>query len=125
MSGNVRNSTNMTSTTPDNDDDGGTAISLSTDTDTAYCTELARRSVARAALHLGIEGMETSALDVLGSVLLGYLHNIGSDIATNVEGSGRSSAHVNAYDVLNAVEGCTALAATQLRSAAAVQQGPQ
>lgn len=116
----------MTSTTtPDNDDGGASAISLSTDTDTAYCTELARRSVARAALHLGIEGMETSALDVLGSILLGYLSNVGSDIATNVEGSGRSSAHVNAYDVLNAVEGCTALAATQLRVGAASQQGPQ
>lgn len=60
--------------------------------------------------------METSALDVLGSVLLGYLERVGETIATNVEGSGRSSSHVNAYDVLNAVEGCTVVAATQLRS---------
>jgi len=62
--------------------------------------------------------METSALDVLGSVLLGYLESVGSTIASNVEGGGRSSAHVNAYDVLNAVEGCTAVAATQVRSSA-------
>ena len=60
--------------------------------------------------------METSAFDVLGSVLLGYLESVGEAVATNVEESGRSSAHVNAYDVLNAVEGCTAVAATQLRS---------
>jgi len=59
--------------------------------------------------------METSAFDVLGSVLLGYLESVGEAVATNVEESGRSSAHVNAYDVLNAVEGCTAVAATQLR----------
>jgi len=59
--------------------------------------------------------METSAFDVLGSVLLGYLESVGEEVATNVEESGRSSAHVNAYDVLNAVEGCTAVAATQLR----------
>jgi uncharacterized membrane protein YgcG len=104
---------------PSSGDPGGRRlIDLSTDTDAAYCTELSRRSVARAALHLGIEGMETSALDVLGSVLLGYLENVGSTIASNVEGGGRSSAHVNAYDVLNAVEGCTAVAATQVRSSA-------
>lgn len=47
-----------------------------TDDDAAYCTEIARRSVARAALHLGTEGMETEALDVLGSVLLGYLEMV-------------------------------------------------
>ncbi len=44
--------------------------------DNAYITEIARRSVARAALHLGIEGMEGMALDTLGSVLLGYLEMV-------------------------------------------------
>ena len=71
--------------------------------------------------------METSAFDVLGSVLLGYLESVGEAVATNVEESGRSSAHVNAYDVLNAVEGCTAVAATQLRLSSGVgaqQQQP-
>lgn len=42
----------------------------------SYCTEIARRSVARAALHLGIQGMEGEALDVLGSVLLGYMEMV-------------------------------------------------
>lgn len=44
-----------------------------TDVDSAYCTEVARRSVARAALHLGMEGMEGMALDALTSVYLGYM----------------------------------------------------
>ena len=44
-----------------------------TDNDAAYCTEIARRSVARAALHLGIEGMEGEALDALGNILQGYM----------------------------------------------------
>lgn len=48
----------------------------STDNDNAYITEIARRSIARAALHLGVEGMEGIALDTLGSVLLGYLEMV-------------------------------------------------
>lgn len=48
---------------------GGSTI----DNDTSYCTEIARRVVARGALHLGFEGMEGEALDVLGNVLLGYM----------------------------------------------------
>jgi hypothetical protein len=39
---------------------------------------------------------------------------VGTTISTNVEISGRSSAHVNAYDALNAVSECTAPAAMQL-----------
>lgn len=46
------------------------------DNDAAYCAEVARRSAARAALHLGIEGMEGEALDILGSVLLGYMDTV-------------------------------------------------
>mmetsp|Transcript_41924 Transcript_41924/g.88004 ORF Transcript_41924/g.88004 Transcript_41924/m.88004 type:complete len:629 (+) Transcript_41924:93-1979(+) len=63
-----------------------------------------------------MEGMEGEALDVLGSVLLGYMDTVGTTISANVESSGRSSAHSNAYDALNAVELCTAPAATQLAS---------
>jgi len=88
-----------------------------TDVDSAYCTEVARRSVARAALHLGMEGMEGMALDALTSVYLGYMDMVGSTISTMVESSGRSSAHVNAYDAINAIEDCTAPAAAQLTSA--------
>lgn len=39
---------------------------------------------------------------------------MGTTISTNVEISGRSSAHVNAYDALNAITECTAPAAMQL-----------
>lgn len=39
---------------------------------------------------------------------------VGTTISTNVEISGRSSAHVNAYDALNAITECTAPAAMQL-----------
>ena len=46
------------------------------DGDAAYCAEVARRSAARAALHLGAEGMEGAALDVLGSALLGYMDQV-------------------------------------------------
>ena len=41
---------------------------------------------------------------------------IGSTISNNVELSGRSSAHVNVYDVLNAIEECTCPAADHLAS---------
>lgn len=41
---------------------------------------------------------------------------IGSTISNNVELSGRSSAHVNVYDVLAAIEECTCPAAEQLAS---------
>ena len=63
-----------------NEDNVGLSIGLSggspTDNDAAYCTEIARRSVARAALHLGMEGMEGEALDSLGSILLGYMEMV-------------------------------------------------
>jgi hypothetical protein len=58
----------------------GVALSggSTTDNDTSYCTEIARRAVARGALHLGFEGMEGEALDVLGNVLLGYMEMVRS-----------------------------------------------
>jgi len=50
---------------------------------------------------------------------------VGTTISSNVETSGRSSAHSNAYDALNSIQDCTAPAATQLRTAAAAPQPPQ
>ena len=47
-----------------------------TDNDNSYCTEIARRVVARGALYLGLEGMEGEALDVLGNVLVGYMEMV-------------------------------------------------
>ena len=45
-------------------------------TDNLYTTSLVHRSIARAALHLGIEGMETKALEALGGVLVDYLERV-------------------------------------------------
>jgi hypothetical protein len=45
-------------------------------TDNTYTHSLAHRSIARAALHLGIEGMETRALEALGGVLVEYLERV-------------------------------------------------
>ena len=61
-----------------NNGEAGTVLSGGSpaDNDAAYCNEVARRSAARAALHLGVEGMEGTALDVLGSVLLGYMDTV-------------------------------------------------
>ena len=47
-------------------------------TDRLYNAELARRSVARAALHLGIDRIEGQALDCLGDALLEYLDRVSS-----------------------------------------------
>lgn len=75
--------------------------------DEVYCSLVARRAVARAALHLGIADMTAEALDVLGDVLLEYISRIGRTISHSVEASGRSSAHVNVLDALRATELCT------------------
>ena len=47
---------------------------------------------------------------------LDLFDKVGTTISANVETSGRSSAHANAYDALNAVEICTAPAAAQVAS---------
>lgn len=75
--------------------------------DDVFCLEIARRSVARAALHLGIENMTEECLNVLGDVLLSYLQRLGKTLAYSVESSGRSSAHTNVLDALNSIELCT------------------
>jgi len=75
--------------------------------DHVYCLELAKRSVARAALHLGVPTMTRDVLDVMGDVLCQYLERLSAVLAQGVESSGRSTQHVNALDVLQAVELCT------------------
>mgnify|MGYP005848693895 CR=1 FL=1 len=82
--------------------------------DHVYCLELAKRSVARAALHLGITGMTNATLDVLGDILCEYLQRLGATSAQGVESSGRSSQHVNALDMLQAVEMCTSPAVSRV-----------
>jgi len=69
-----------------------------------YSMELARRAVARAAIHLGIESMSERTLDVLADVLLSYLSRTGSALSHLVESSGRTSAHANVLDALQASE---------------------
>jgi hypothetical protein len=48
--------------------------------DDVYSYEVARRSVARAALHLGLDSMSEEALDVLGDVLLAYLQRVSMNV---------------------------------------------
>ena len=50
--------------------------------DDVYSTELARRSVARASLHLGIETMSADALDALGDTLIAYLERVSYPLAS-------------------------------------------
>lgn len=78
--------------------------------DDVYSFLVARRAVARAALHLGVQEMSHEALDTLADVLLAYLERFGKRLADAVESSGRSSAHTNALDALHAVELCTSAA---------------
>lgn len=75
--------------------------------DDVFCSLVARRAAARAALHLGIADMTAEALDVLGDVLLEYISRIGRTMSHTVEASGRSSAHANVLDALRAIELCT------------------
>jgi Bromodomain associated len=84
--------------------------------DTLYCHGTARRAVARAALHLGIDCMTMESIDVLASCLLDYLERIGSAMANNAEASGRSSAYCNIFDAISAVELCTSTAAATTKS---------
>lgn len=91
--------------------------------DDVFCHETARRAVARAALHLGIESMSVEAADSMAGILIAYLERIGKAMATTVEASGRSTAHVNVLDALRAIEVCTepAVAAVFPDNAAAPQ----
>jgi hypothetical protein len=51
-------------------------ITMQANEDNVYSHQVARRSVARAALHLGLDSMSEEALDVLGDVLLTYLQRV-------------------------------------------------
>lgn len=75
--------------------------------DNVYSHLIARRAVARAALHLGTDSMTAEAMDSLAGVLTSYLERVGKTVAVTVEASGRSSAHSNVLDALRAVEMCT------------------
>lgn len=44
--------------------------------DSEFCKEIAKRAVARAALHLGVESMNVDALEVMGDALLSYLDTV-------------------------------------------------
>mmetsp|Transcript_21140 Transcript_21140/g.29874 ORF Transcript_21140/g.29874 Transcript_21140/m.29874 type:complete len:518 (-) Transcript_21140:251-1804(-) len=93
--------------------------------DEFFCHEIAKRSVARAALHLGVEYMSEEVLEVMGDVLLSYLAKVGRTISMAVESSGRTSAHVHVLDAIRAAESCTSPAVHRLHmmSAVATQGG--
>lgn len=74
--------------------------------DSQYQTILTQRSVARAALHLGIETLPSNTLTVLQDALTQYIERVGRVISNNVEHSGRSSHHVNVLDAIRGVEDC-------------------
>lgn len=84
------------------------------DSEELYCHEISRRSVARAALHLGIDGMSQDSLDVMADVLQHYMGRIGKTVSHLVEASGRPSSHANVLDALQAIQMTTAPAAQQV-----------
>jgi Bromodomain associated len=88
--------------------------------DLLYAHGIARRAVARAALHLGIDCMTGETLDTLSACLLTYLERLGGAMAHTSEASGRTSAHCHVLDALAAVELCTPPAAIQTTVATAM-----
>jgi len=85
-----------------NDDDNGmAAIAVGSSLDDAYMLEVARRSVARAALHMDIQEITDDALDALAHALLDYMSRLGEKVGSAAEESGRSSAHVSLLDVFH------------------------
>eukprot|EP00978_Attheya_sp_CCMP212_P041060 scaffold230780_cov50-Attheya_sp.AAC.2 len=75
--------------------------------DRAHGRTIARTSVARAALHLGLTSVSASALEVLVDALLDYQKTMGDSMAAAAEAAGRSSAHSNLLDALYASEATT------------------
>jgi hypothetical protein len=93
--------------------------------DQIYSFEIARRSVGRAALHLGIQTITESTLDVLADVLLQYLARTGKAMAHLVESSGRTSSHVNVLDALQACQAVASPAVQRLHLAPDVEDPQQ
>jgi histone H3/H4 len=94
--------------------------------DDVYSHLIARRAVARAALHLGSDAMSAEALDALAAVLQSYLERVGKTVAITVEASGRNSAHCNVLDAVRAVELCTSPAVQRVhRDTKTNMQGEQ
>lgn len=71
-----------------------------------YQAILTQRSIARVALHLGIDTLPSNTLTVLQDSLTQYLERVGRVLGNNVENSGRSSDHVNVLDAIRAIEDC-------------------
>lgn len=86
--------------------------------DEVYCHLTARRAVARAALHLGVDSMTTEAVDVMASCLLEYLERLGACTAATAEAAGRTSAHCHVLDAMAAAEMCTSTAVAALHTTA-------
>lgn len=74
--------------------------------DELYTQQLTQRSIARAALHLGIQDMNVETFTVLQDALTQYLERVCNVLASNVEHSGRSSMHVNTLDAIRSIEDC-------------------
>mmetsp|Transcript_8060 Transcript_8060/g.15181 ORF Transcript_8060/g.15181 Transcript_8060/m.15181 type:complete len:404 (+) Transcript_8060:98-1309(+) len=74
--------------------------------DLEYQILLTQRSIARAALHLGIDTLSSHTLTILQDALTQYIERMGRVMGSHVENSGRSSHHVNVLDAIRAVEDC-------------------
>ncbi len=92
-------------------------------TDQQYQTVLTQRTVARAALHLGIDTLPQNTLTVLQDSLTQYLERIGSVLGNSVEMSGRASDHVNVLDAIRAVEDCSLVSSDSAIFGGSVRNG--
>jgi len=84
-----------------NNNNSMAAIAAGSSLDDAYMFEVARRSVARAALHMDIQEITDDALDALAHALLDYISRLGEKVGSAAEESGRNSAHVSLLDVFH------------------------
>lgn len=93
--------------------------------DLEYQILLTQRSIARAALHLGIDTLPSNTLTVLQDALTQYIERVGRVMANHVENSGRSSHHVNVLDAIRAVEDCALVAAVDTSLSSPSEEGGQ
>jgi hypothetical protein len=63
---------------------------------------------------MGIETISEEALDVLADVLLRHIERIGRAMSKLVESSGRTSAHTNIFDAMEAIHRTTSVVVNQL-----------
>lgn len=91
-----------------------TAVTQHSFRDDLFTHEIAKRAVARAALALNVPVMTSEGWNVLADALCQYVSRIGQTMSHSVEASGRSSAHCNVWDAIQAIELCTSPAVARV-----------